>query len=686
MKRNQFFSCKGIQMMLLAVMMLFGYTTNSHAYYWLTNNSSIYKKDYNGVHLVMGYNNRESYLADWLGGGTDVVYPKYYAVAGFAEGYEDRSFVTIPKEVDGIKVVAILTNAFMDCTNLTTVYFESGALVEIGLQAFAGCTNLSNINNGNYDIATSIGRDAFLGCTSLKSFTIHSHVKKIGTKAFYGSGLKDLHIYANDKNLKIEDYAFAYCNLTNIPLGNEIFYGTEQNQEFGTHLFAGNPVVSLSFGTGAHIPPHCFAECTWLTELSFSGSVRIGEGAFRNCTNLNKNLGKTLSIGTQVSSIGPNAFRGSGITTVSISNPTIAKMSGDKYSSYLVSRFGEDVTTVSFADGVTTIGERWAINSNVNKVTIPKNVTIGDNAFAGCKLTGDLQLTGGSIGNNAFANTYPSNVILENIDLAEGAFSGSKISNFTLNNNVTLQEGALDGLSVTTNLSVPNLNYAEGSFNYTNIKKLTVTGTNVSGDCLKNSTNINRVVFPNATSITGRVLEGSSVEWVAFPKLESISQETFGYAQKLYRFCDPDTYQMTNHVNNGHIKYTLGGGQGTVYSADGKTLLYVLPGHDRIYLDKDVEYIDLNGTDFKRENDVLKWGALVMDATAINHKIKLIGDPEQQACCRYLHIGLGCRKYFEDFTKMRYAPMLVQDAVQGDVNEDGKVSVADVMNVYDILK
>jgi len=86
--------------------------------------------------------------------------------------------VTIPSAVETID-----TSAFMDCTLLEEVIFESGSqLKTVGGSAFRNCGALSNfiLPSG----VGTIGSSAFKGCASLTSFTIVSTVTKIGSGAF----------------------------------------------------------------------------------------------------------------------------------------------------------------------------------------------------------------------------------------------------------------------------------------------------------------------------------------------------------------------------------------------------------------------------------------------------------------------------------------------------------------------
>jgi len=124
--------------------------------------------------------------------------------------------VTIPDTINGYPVTSIEDEAFLDCSNLTSVTIGN-SVTSIGGNAFNDCTSLTNITvtagnpffsstngvlfdqnqttlilfpqglGGGYTIpnsVTSIGQSAFASCTNLTSVTIHDSVTSIGGDAF----------------------------------------------------------------------------------------------------------------------------------------------------------------------------------------------------------------------------------------------------------------------------------------------------------------------------------------------------------------------------------------------------------------------------------------------------------------------------------------------------------------------
>ena len=137
----------------------------------------------------------------------------------------------------------IATRAFKDNKQLTSIDLSDMYLyLEIGYQAFAGCTNLRSIGNeNNYTCAVSIADEAFMG-SGLEKFQYYSLTANIGNKAF-----------ANCPNLKEVDYLFYNSNTVNI--GNGAFQDCKALEQ-------------LELGTEVAFGYDCFANCTGLKRVT----------------------------------------------------------------------------------------------------------------------------------------------------------------------------------------------------------------------------------------------------------------------------------------------------------------------------------------------------------------------------------------------------------------------------------
>jgi hypothetical protein len=218
--------------------------------------------------------------------------------------------VVIPSSINGLPVTSIGDSAFYRRYTLTSVTIPNG-VTNIGYDAFYVCTALTSANIP--DGATSIGRFAFTACYGLTGVNIPDGVTSIGESAFLScTSLTNVLIPNSVTNIGV--YAFAVLNsVTNIAVE------------------ASNPVYSSVNGV--------LCDKSQATLLQFPNGL-VG----------------SYTIPSSVTSIGPGAFYGSGLTNVTI------------------------------PEGVSNIvAVAFEYSASLTSVTIPKSVTsIGSMAFAYC--------------------------------------------------------------------------------------------------------------------------------------------------------------------------------------------------------------------------------------------------------------------------------------------------------------
>lgn len=211
--------------------------------------------------------------------------------------------VVIPSKINGVTVTTIGTDAFLGL-NITSVTIPA-SVTEIGSNAFADCTNLTSVNykgdwsnltiqSGNpavqdaaneqlFDFAFTPDNTAVIVIRyegTAADVTIPSRYKgkpvtMIDHAAFFNSVVTSVTI--PDSVTSIPDSAFGFCSqLTNISIPNSVTY--------------------IGFSA--------FNSCTSLKSITLPSSLStIQSEAFYNCGNL-----ETIRIPVSVTSIGNNAF------------------------------------------------------------------------------------------------------------------------------------------------------------------------------------------------------------------------------------------------------------------------------------------------------------------------------------------------------------------------------------------
>ena len=270
----------------------------------------------------------------------------------------------IPGEINGKKVTKIGDNAFIDCTELTSVTIPDG-VTSIDEAAFLCCTSLTSVTIP--DSVTSIKSKAFFNCTSLKSVTIPASVTNIGdyTLGYY-------EIYNTDscewEQYKVDGFKINYVKNTYghmyalkngftdeaCLLTHELYDGTLEITKY-----AGNSATYVIPGEingkkVTEIGDSTFKGCTELTSITIpDGVIGIGNNAFSGCTSL-----ETVTIPASVTYVGNSAFYG----CTSLKSVTVP----------------ESVTYIG--------GYAFAECYSLKYADIPANVTgIGTSPFCNCR-------------------------------------------------------------------------------------------------------------------------------------------------------------------------------------------------------------------------------------------------------------------------------------------------------------
>lgn len=298
-------------------------------------------------------------------------------------------------------------------------------------------------NEESYKV-TAVGDVAFAGCTGVTSVSIPNSVTSVGANAFSGTAW-----YNNqpDGLLYLDNWLIGYKG--DKPTGElNIAEGTKG---IAAKAFSGcSDLSSVTIPSSVKfIGDNTFSGCSGLTSIDIPNSVTsIGAYAFSGCTGVTSvelhtnTIGdwfygcsaiETITIGSEVESIEDNVFKSfSNIQRINISDVSkwcrIALNSsffpytetdkfGETYSSsrtYQLYLNGKEITNLVIPDDVTSIGSYiFSYCSSLTSVTIGSGVTnIGEHAFSGCQNLADVYLlpeNAPEIGSSAF---YTNNITL----------------------------------------------------------------------------------------------------------------------------------------------------------------------------------------------------------------------------------------------------------------------------------
>ena len=525
----------------------------------------------------------------------------YIVTDYIGDRFDEAQSVIIPETHNGLPVVEIGEQAFINCENIERLSIPSSIRV-ISPSAFDGCQNLRYneydnayylgndknpyvvlmqakdqaidsciihektkiINHGAFVLCENltditipngvvfIGIEAFSRCTSFMSVTIPESVTSIGEAAFSDcSSLTDITI--PNSVTDIGTWAFRNC-ISLIEENNGISY--VDNWVVGCSTSIAN--VILREGTRG-IADSAFYDCNKLTSLVIPDSVtNIGDSAFLGCRSL-----VSIVIPDSVTNIGDSAFmRCEALTSITILGNIISI--GD-----YAFRECNSLVKITIPDSVTSIGDSaFQDCRSLVSIDIPANVTsIGDRAFSRCSSLTSIIIPEGvkSIGDWAFEGCTS----LTNIEVGEKNTvyhsegnclieTETKILIAACKNSIIPSDGSVTSIGDTafancyslTSISIPDGVKSIGDWAFT-------TCTSLTDITIPDSvTSIGDWVFSMCYSLTSVFYTGTNAEWSAIDIGEYNDSLT---SATVYYYSENDPFEGEGAVTDGNYWHYVDG-------------------------------------------------------------------------------------------------------------------------------
>ncbi len=479
----------------------------------------------------------------------------------------------IPEQINGIDVLAIGESAFYDA-GLTSVYIpRSITFVGNGSFMYNDLTAVTLYDGVDYDwdwgwtfaynyLLTdvtieegieTIPHGMFYRCYSLEEIVLPESLVTIGYEAFgSNSCCTNLVIPNNVKNILWRAFgkqnSSSQKGIETLVLGESVeiieddaFYGSKIETlvvpnsvtTIGASAFIGNLISNLTIGNSVTSIGNSAFRNNSLTTVTIPNSVTtIGDNAFDE-----NNLSGTISLSSNVTSVGNRAFCGIGPSNLTWGGKTEAdywKNSGAQITGHIAP--GRDMTIPSTANGtsVTSVAQYAFRGCNLKDVIIPSEITVvNKSAFTGAESINWIGKTeeqhwirSGVLLNGHIGPTLnlviPSSISGSNIThINDWTFSGDNLESLVISNGITwIGSSAFSGNNI-SNIVLPNsvTSIGDTAFRFNQIESLTLpTNLTTIGSWTFADNILTNIVLPNSLTTMGTAaFENNQLTSVTFP-------------------------------------------------------------------------------------------------------------------------------------------------------------------------
>ena len=307
-------------------------------------------------------------------------------------------------------VSSIGDSAFYGCSALTEISIP-GTVSSIGDSVFSGCSALTEISIP--DTVSSIGDSAFSRCSALTEISIPSTVSSIGSYAFSGCALREVEIPQGITSIQTRTFQYCtqltkitipdsvtsveICAFDNCPVLKTVYYGGTEAQWEGMYVdnYAGNNSALLDATLYFEMKYQriaagsCGGNLRW--SLMEDGVLKItGSGAMPDYSSDSDapwyrygSKIKEIRVGANVTKIGENAFRSTGVQKVVF----CAKETGSTDAPLVLGNYCfaycDFLNEIQFGNRVIVPGDSVFVScSGLTEVTVPGTVKL-DKSFNG---------------------------------------------------------------------------------------------------------------------------------------------------------------------------------------------------------------------------------------------------------------------------------------------------------------